>query len=320
MDIKSKSLYVLFILISVSLNCGSNKNPVFYSESELKKIEIFRDLPYLIVIDENSTIIFTGHDYESFSGFGNTDGEVDNIIFNKFNSNGNKIIANKIIISSKAILKFSAVINENQSILIVWLDPRNNPNFKPNHLNTYDVDIYYKVIDFDGNTLTEDTRFTNIPADDDSAYSKILLNNIFNGTLQDMKKKIIETNTENAELESYTWEFTSPHYWVLTNSMNNKQIFEIIGNHMSNSCHLLYSKINSKSIYIIYEKELVKFTKLDGEPWGPEIQKIYFESDPYNNIHVVWQLNPGNNLFEYYYLKLHNDGHIIFFNQIGYRY
>ena len=316
---KTINICILFILILFLSNCDNNKNPVQYSESQ-NRIEISRNLPYLIVNDENSTIIFTGHDYESDSGNGNTDGEFDKIKFNRFDSNGDQIIDNKNILSSKAILKFAALKNEDQTILIVWLDPRNNPNFKANYLNTYDVDIYYKVIDFDGNTIKDDTRVTNTPVDDDSAYSKILLNDIFNGTLEDMKKKVIMTNTDNAELDSHIWEYVSPSYWILTNLKNNKQIFEIIGDHMSDSCYLLYSKINSRSKYIIYEKELVKYTKLSNVFWGPEIQNIYFENDSYNNTHTVWQLNPGNNLFEYYYLTLDNNGNVIFCNQLGYKY
>jgi len=301
MNNKSKMVFILFVVILIFSNCETSKNPVYFNEPQLEEIEIFRDLPYLIVENKNSTIIFTGHDYESHTGHGTTDSEFDKIKFSKYNTSGEKIIDDKVIISSPAILKFSAVINENQNILMVWLDPRNNPNFKANY-HPYEVDIYYKVIDFDGNILIEDTKYTNNLFIEDSAYSTIQLDNIYNGTLQDMKKKVVMTNTDNAEMEPFVWQHTSPTYWILNHSKNNQKIFKIVGDHIDDNCHILYSKVNSKSEYIINEKELIKYTKLNDQYWGPEIQKIYIEDDSNKNTQAVWQLNPGNNLMEYYYL------------------
>lgn len=307
-------LNILIIAILIFINCTSNKNPIISYEDKYNIVEIERNLPYLFLDSDNSAMILFGQDNFDCNEVSNSDGEFDKIIFTKYNSNGDKIINNKQILTSIAIIDMAIfAMNIQKQIVIIWLDPRNNQEFIVNHLNTYYVDVYYKIIDTKGNTVKKSTKLTNELIEYQTALNSFKLNDIYYGTMKNIK-------TEEILCDTTVSSTTSSSSWIEIDSKQNEHHFRKVGRHWDDSCKIIYKKIDKNSNVIIEDKELIKYEKLPDAQWSPVIQNMYITIDDGDYIHCTWQLNDGKNYFSYYYLKLHNAGKIVLYDKIGEKY
>ncbi len=302
--------FVLLCAILVSVSC-LNKNPLSSPENRYQTLTITRGLPYLLFDSNNNAIILFGQDGVSCSGYGDTDGEIDLIKFVKYNSVGEKIISDKQILSSNAIIDLAAFcVEQPNHIVIVWLDPRNNPDFKSGY-HPYYADVYYKIIDSQGNIIEEDTKLSNELIEEYIAQQFFNLEGIYNGTMEDIQNEEILYDADFLPFDS----------WIIIDSNKNEHYFRVIGEHWDDMCRMIYTKFSyGGQVTMIKEKELIKFEKLPDEYWGPTIQKLYITIDNRDYIHSVWQLNDGRNYFSYYYLKLNDLGEMIVYEKIGVKY
>lgn len=304
---------MLAFMISISCtSCTSEKNPVIPPEEKYQTLEIERNLPYLFFDSDDNPIILFGQDTVSCSGYGETDGEFDLIYFVKYNSSDEKIINNKPVLTTNAIIDIAVFYEEKQNqLVIVWLDPRNNPDFIANHSPTY-VDVYYKIIDTQGDIIQEDTKLTNELIEHRPDALSFSLNSIYKGTMEDIKSEEILCDTVTSPI--------SPSSWIEIDSKWNEHHFRIIGRHWDDACKMIYTKSDNAGKVLIKDKELIEYEKLLGEPWGPNIQNLYIAIDNNDNIHSVWKLNDGTNHFYFYYLKLDDNGEIVIYEMIGEKY
>ncbi|MDZ7797913.1 MAG: hypothetical protein U5N56_13165 [Candidatus Marinimicrobia bacterium] len=301
-----KSIISFLILINL-FGCYS-ENPVIntYSQKEIQNVN-----PFLFFDDEGNTMIFYGQDTISMSGYGETDSEYDLLMLKKFDENGNILLGETNILKTNAIIDY-AVLNKNDLFYIIWLDPRNNPNFIANYLHTYDVDIYYKIIDDQGRIIKEDTRLTSELIDYMDARANYILEGIYDNTLVSIKK------SEHFAIDSDT--FFPNITWIIIDEYNFEHHIKTYGNHMYDSSKITYTKLNQDSVIIVTETTIAEFLKDNGNQWGPEIQNLFFQYNSPNTINICWQLNDGRNYFIYYYAIINTESNSIVCKKVGIKY
>lgn len=261
------------------------------------------EMPYLILDSNDNPIIIYGLDLKKYTGENGTDGEDDVIVINKFNSNGEKIIDNETLISSKAIANPAIAKISDNEIYIVWLDPRNNPDYESYDYSYY-TDIYYKKIDMDGNILINDTKLNDELLEKNEAYSNFNLSDYedipIDGTIEDLHY----VNCLYGEIGIYTSTYTR----ILIDFENNEHYFKISSQYTLEASKITYTKIDSEGNILVDEKEIVVYAKGPDSIYTTEIQNVNMEIDSQDNIHIVWQINAG---YTYYYMKLNDDGEIL---------
>lgn len=299
---------ITFLILVIGLSGCIEETPVTEAQTETKQsFEGGIGSPLLLIDSHDNAIILFGQDTDNYSGYRFGDSEIDRLYFNKFNSNGDKIIENRTILISKAILNPIVFMVDDDHIYIVWLDPRNNPNFEGGY-HPYYGDVYYKVIDGKGRTRMYDTKLTDELV---TGYSSINLSELegvmLNGTIGDLEKPLFLYNE------------------TIIDSENNSHHFQVTGSHITDSCQIIYSKTDSEGNMLINNKEIAKFEKLsesewpeDVSPhWGSSLHYVIGDMDSQDNIHIVWWLNNGLNHFSVYYMKLNNKGETLVYEKLA---
>ena len=298
--------YVIFVFLiaifwgctNVDPNSPTNEDPIPSNVTAPYNIEIINNIdPFLSFDDEGNAMIFYGQDTLNTSEYGIKDGIIDLLMMKKYNKNGEVLIEEKNIIKTNAIIDY-AVVNKNNLFYIIWLDPRNNPNFIANENiiedHTYDVDIYYKIVNNLGETIKDDTRLTDSIIYYEDARDDYKLTVICNETLKALKES--QRFTVDGD-ESFLLTKT----WAIIDTNKNEYHIKQYGGHMVDSCKLSYTKLNPDSTIVTEEKLIAKFTKINGYYWGPEILNLFFKYNGSDSIHLCWMLNDGENKFIYYY-------------------
>lgn len=311
---KSLGVIVVFlIIINLFIACEKQDNGQIIEEPiEQSNKELYRQIPYLLIDSNDNIYIMYGQDLINSGLYPKTtDGEFDKIILNIYNKNGENILKDKDVISSeKAILGIAAFI-KNNNIYLIWKDTKNNSEFIAGIHHTYDCDIYYKIINIQGESIFTDIKLTNELINHNDADT-FKLQTFQNLTISNINKfnmiydSITDVNTELC--------------WIIPDSEMNKHILRIIGNHMDDECKIRYSKMDRYGNSLIYPKGLINFKRIPGEQWGPEILNFYVELDNSQNINMVWQLNDGRNFFSFYYFNVNNKGEKLVYNKIGIKY
>ncbi|MDD4961821.1 MAG: hypothetical protein PHX07_06245 [Candidatus Marinimicrobia bacterium] len=300
--------FIIPFLILINLAGCNIENPAItaYSEEEIQNAN-----PFLIFDDEGNTLIFYGQDTVSMSGYGKTDSEFDLLMLKKFDENGNILLGETNILKTNAIIDY-AVLKKDNLFYVIWLDPRNNANFVVNHLHTYDVDIYYKIIDDQGRIITDDTRLTGELIDYKDACSNYILEGIHDSTLASIK------SSEHFAIDGSTC-FPNKT-WIIIDKYDYEYHFKSYGNHISDSCKITYMKLNRDSVITLNETTIAGFSRASGNQWGPEIQNLFFEYNDPNTISMCWQLNDGRNHFHYYYAIINTISDSIVCIKVGVKY
>lgn len=271
------------------------------------------ELPYLIIDSEDNSIILYGRDLREYTGEVGSDGEHDIILFNKYDSNGIKTVENKTIISSKAIIYPVFSITEEDEIYLFWLDPRNNPDFVSNS-GPYIIDIYYKIIDNEGNIIQNDTRLTEDLINEAIEYETFNLSNYEEIPIGCTLKELHKIDCYYGEIELATLSYSM----VVVDSENNEHYFKVASNDLSDlPAKIEYTKIDSEGNILVDNYEIISFNKEAGLMYGPDIQHLDIAIDSKDYIHLLWQLNNGGNHFTYHYIKLNKNGEEIINENLG---
>ncbi len=306
---------ITFFILTILFGCN-HENPVIthqthsYNEKEIKN-----DNPFFSFDDEGNAMIFYGQDILSMSGYGKTDGIYDLLMLKKYNENGDVLIEETNIVKTKAIIDY-AILRKDNLLYVIWLDPRNNPKFIAGVIDiehhTYDVDIYYKIIDYQGNIIKEDTKLTDSLVFYKDARSEYILSGIYDGTLIAIKTSTNFMINGNGFSPNITW--------VLLDNKNYEYHIKTCGNHMVDSCKITYTKLDQDSAIVVNETVISNFVKKDGYQWGPEIQNLFFQFNTPDRIHLCWQLNDGKNYFIYYYAIIYTNESRILIKKVGVKY
>ena len=277
-------LIISYFTLIILFGCN-NENPVIIHQTHTyNEKEMQNDNPILSFDDEGKAIIFYGQDILSMSGYGKTDGIYDLLMLKKYDENGDVLIEEMNIVKTKAIIDY-AILKKDNLFYVIWLVPRNNPKFIANVIDienhTYDVDIYYKIIDSQGNIIKEDTRLTDSLIFYKKARSEYNLSGIYDGTLISIKTSTNFIINGNG--------FSPYITWVVLDTSNFEYHIKTYGNHMFDSCKITYTKFNQDSTIVINETVISNFVKKDGCQWGPEIQNLFFRYNSPNMIHLCWQ-------------------------------
>lgn len=300
--------FIIYFFILMILSGCNIENPIIttYSEKEIQNVN-----PFLLFDDEGNTMIFYGQDTISMSGYGDTDGEYDLLMLKKFDENGNIVLGETNILKTNAIIDY-AVLNKNDLFYVIWLDPRNNANFVANHLHTYDVDIYYKIIDDRGRIIQDDTRLTGELLDYMDACSNYILEGIYDSTLVSIKR------SERFAIDGDT--FFPNITWIIFDEYNFEHHIKTYGNHMHDSTKITYTKLNQDGVIVVNETTIAEFLKDNGNQWGPDIQNLFFKYNDPNTMNICWQLNDGRNYFIYYYAIINTESNSIVCKNVGVKY
>ena len=82
------------------------------------------------------------------------------VYYRKLDSNGDALTSEiKLNSEGRSCNTPSVAVDSGGNVHIAWWDDRNEEHFKPGQINW---EIYYKKLDIDGNTLTDDIRITNV--------------------------------------------------------------------------------------------------------------------------------------------------------------
>jgi len=304
-----------FFILAILFGCNNDNPVITHQIHTYSKEDIQNDNPFLSIDDEGNAMIFYGQDTLSMSGYGKTDGIYDLLMLKKYNRNGDVLIEETNIVKTNAIIDY-AILKKNNLFYVIWLDPRNNPKFIANvddvENHTYDVDIYYKIIDSQGKIIKEDTRLTESLIYYKNARSDYILSEIYNGTLSSIKT----SSSYKIDGNGYSPNIT----WVIIDNNNYEHHIKTYGNHMFDSCKVTYTKLNQDSAVVLNEISIAKFVKKDGYQWGPDIQNLFFQYASQNTIYLCWQLNDGNNYFVYYNAIIYTNEHRIILNRVGVKY
>lgn len=310
--------FLLFVSFLFALS-GCKDNPESSMPSHVyQSVTVFNSNPFLIVNQFNQAVIFYGQDRLSYSG-GNTsgtktgtDGELDQLFVKKYDKNGNLLLDETKVVSTKAILDY-AVLRKDSLYYIIWLDTRNNPKFQSGNLNSYNVDIYYKIIDEQGNIYKNDTRLTSNLLYFQDATAKYTLTGIYNGTLNNLKSSEQSVIYGKGSIPSF-----NPNVTLVSTGLGPLEYhIKCYGSHMLNSSKIIFTVIDPDSSVFFNESNIAVFHKLPGYQWGPEIQNLILKMDTEDCIHICWQINDGNNSYYYYYATVDTRTYKIMSKEIG---
>ncbi len=292
-----KRLITIILFLTAWISCSEDNNPMTPPEERHSTRSVAKGFPYLVFDGNENPIIIYGRDTGTQGIY---DGAFDVMQFDKYSTNGEKIIDDKQILQTDAILDIAALYDETKdTITVLWLEPQNTTDSGSDE----NVQLLYKTLDAQGNILKDNTEFTHVLTTFESACNDTLLEGIYNGTMLDLK-------TETVFCDSL-------RDWIFIDSKENEHHLDIIGKHWDNMTQLTYSKQNAHGKILIEEKAVITNERLADAEWAPVFQNQYITIDSSNMIHSVWQLNDGKNNFYFYYLKLDNNGGILVYDKIG---
>ena len=307
---------VIFILtiIILFICCDNTSEP--YQNNIYEKLPYKVKInPFLIIDSDQDALTFYGQDTVDCSGFDKpsyTDGKWDLLMMKKYNKHGELLIDETNIITTKAILDY-VVFRKKENIYIIWLDPRNNSDFRANQSHTYYTDVYFKIIDNKGNEIRAEEKLTDEIMYYQDAQEYFDLGEIYNGTINDL-------HYENIVIKIYEYYWNPSISWIIVDSNYDEHHLKIYGAHVTDTSRITYTRFNTDSLIILEEQTIAMFKKIEGEQWGPDIQNMYAKYDGKDNIHIVWQLNDGRNDFIYYYENIDINNMAITLNTVGKKY
>lgn len=292
-----RKLIIIILSLTSFISCSDDENPLAPPEERHYTRTVAMGFPFLVFDSDENAIILYARDT---ANQGIYDGAFDTLQFDKYNIQGEKVIDDKQILHTDAILDIAALYDEKENcIFVFWLDPQYNTDYSSDE----NVQLLYKTIDAQGNILKDNTEFTHVLTSFESARNDTLLEGIYDGTMLDLK-------TETVFCDSL-------REWILIDSKGNEHHLNIIGQHWNNMTQLTYSKLNAYGKILVEEIAVIINERLPDAEWAPVFQNQHIIIDSNDMIHSVWQLNDGKNNFYFYYLRLDNNGNILVYDKIG---